>query len=249
MKSILSVIAFFYLSLSFSQQIQVLDAESKQPISGVAIFNVKKTTSVITDLDGKAALDLFSNTELLTFQNILYKITSIKKSKLESVGFLMYLEPKVEGLDQVLISASRFEQSKRDIPQTIVNISASAIAFENPQTSADLLESTGNVYIQKSQLGGGSPMIRGFSTNRLLITVDGVRMNNAIFRGGNLQNVISVDPFTVQNTEITLGAGSVVYGSDAIGGVMSFYTKKPKLSFTDSLRLDANAITRYASLN
>ncbi|WP_026754228.1 TonB-dependent receptor domain-containing protein [Sediminibacter sp. Hel_I_10] len=249
MKSILSVITFFYLSLSFSQQVQVLDTESKEPISGVAIFNVKKTTSVITDLDGKAALDLFSNTELITFQNILYKTISIKKSKLESAGFLMYLEPKVEGLDQVLISASRFEQSKRDIPQTIVNISASAIAFENPQTSADLLESTGNVYIQKSQLGGGSPMIRGFSTNRLLITVDGVRMNNAIFRGGNLQNVISVDPFTVQNTEITLGAGSVVYGSDAIGGVMSFYTKKPKLSFTDSLRLDANAITRYASAN
>ena len=227
MKSILSVITFFYLSLSFSQQVQVLDTESKEPISGVAIFNIKQTTSVITDLDGKAALDLFSNTELLTFQNILYKTISIKKSKLESAGFLMYLEPKVEGLDQVLISASRFEQSKRDIPQTIVNISASAIAFENPQTSADLLESTGNVYIQKSQLGGGSPMIRGFSTNRLLITVDGVRMNNAIFRGGNLQNVISVDPFTVQNTEITLGAGSVVYGSDAIGGVMSFYTKKP----------------------
>ena len=50
-------------------------------------------------------------------------------------------------------------------------------------------------------------------------------MNNAIFRGGNLQNVISIDPFSIQNTEITLGAGSVVYGSDAIGGVMSFTPK------------------------
>ena len=77
-------------------------------------------------------------------------------------------------------------------------------------------------------------MIRGFSTNRLLITVDGVRMNNAIFRGGNLQNVISIYPFSVENTEVTLGSGSVIYGSDAIGGVMSFYTQKPKLSYTDS---------------
>lgn len=70
-------------------------------------------------------------------------------------------------------------------------------------------------------------MIRGFSTNRLLITVDGVRMNTAIFRSGNLQNVINVDPFALARTEVILGPGSVVYGSDAIGGVMNFYTKNP----------------------
>jgi hemoglobin/transferrin/lactoferrin receptor protein len=103
------------------------------------------------------------------------------------------------------------------------------------------------VYVQKSQLGGGSPMIRGFSTNRLLITVDGVRMNNAIFRGGNLQNVIAIDPFAIQNTEVTLGSGSVIYGSDAIGGVMSFYTQKPKFSYTDSLIVNSNIVTRYSS--
>src|SRR5690606_39472966 len=92
-------------------------------------------------------------------------------------------------------------------------------------------------------------MIRCFSTNRLLLTVDGVRMNNAIFRSGNVQNVISIDPFTIQNTEITLGAGSVVYGSDAIGGVMSFYTKKPQVSYSDKLYFKANAVARYATAN
>ena len=81
-------------------------------------------------------------------------------------------------------------------------------------------------------------MIRGFSTNRLLITVDGVRMNNAIFRGGNVQNVISIDPLSVKNVEVTLGSGSIIYGSDAIGGVMSFYTQKPKFgSFYPATRL------------
>jgi len=131
----------------------------------------------------------------------------------------------------------------------VISVDATKIQFANPQTSADLLESTGNIYMQKSQLGGGSPMIRGFSTNRLLITVDGVRMNNAIFRGGNLQNVISVDPFTIQNTEVTLGAGSVVYGSDAIGGVMSFYTKKPQPSYSDSLFFKVNSAGRYSTAN
>jgi hemoglobin/transferrin/lactoferrin receptor protein len=105
------------------------------------------------------------------------------------------------------------------------------------------------VYIQKSQLGGGSPMIRGFSTNRLTLSVDGVRLNNAIFRGGNIQNVISIDPFNIQNTEIVLGSSSVIYGSDAIGGAMNFQTKKPVFSESDSIFFKLNSITRNSSAN
>ena len=242
----LSVLFLFLVVLGHSQTITVLEEGTEEPIAGVAIYNLRKTTSVITDLEGQASLELFDLNETIYFQNLLYKKRTLKISKLDG-DVTIYLTPKIEDLNQIVVSASKFEQSKRDIPQTIVNINAKDIEFENPQTSADLLESTGNVYVQKSQLGGGSPMIRGFSTNRLLITVDGVRMNNATFRGGNLQNVISIDPFTIQNTEITLGAGSVVYGSDAIGGVMSFYTKKPQLSYKDSLFFRANSAIRYAS--
>lgn len=227
----------------------MLEEGTNEPIPGVALYNLKKTKYVVTDSNGNALLDKFGSDEAIFFQSILFVKTQIKKSEIAQSNYTVYLLPNIESLNQIVISASKFEQSKRDIPQTIVSVSAKQIAFANPQTSADLLENTGNIYIQKSQLGGGSPMIRGFSTNRLLITVDGVRMNNAIFRGGNLQNVISVDPFTVQNTEVTLGAGSVVYGSDAIGGVMSFYTKKPQLSYKDDLFLKANVLTRHATAN
>lgn len=232
-----------------AQDIKVLDQETQIPVVGVTIYNLEKDKSVITDIDGIASLDQFDSNETIYFQNILYVLFSTEKNVILNNNNVVLLVPKVQGLNQVVISASKFEQSKRDIPQTIVNINSADIEFANPQTSADLLEGTGNVYIQKSQLGGGSPIIRGFSTNRLLITVDGVRMNNAIFRSGNLQNVISIDPFTIQNTEITLGAGSVVYGSDAIGGVMSFYTQKPQLSYKDSMYFNANAIARYATAN
>jgi len=71
-------------------------------------------------------------------------------------------------------------------------------------------------------------MIRGFSANRLLYAVDGVRMNTAIFRSGNLQNVISLDPFAISKTEVLFGPGSVMYGSDAIGGAMVFETLSPE---------------------
>ncbi|MCK7536351.1 MAG: Plug domain-containing protein [Marinilabiliales bacterium] len=101
--------------------------------------------------------------------------------------------------------------------------------FDNPQTSADLLAKSNEVFVQKSQLGGGSPMIRGFSTNKILLVVDGVRMNNAIYREGNLQNVLSLDANTIENSEIIFGPGSVTYGSDALGGVMDFHTKELNL--------------------
>ena len=232
-----------------AQTITVKEKGTEEPVPGVVLYNLKKSKSVITDINGKAQLDVFDETEIIYFQNFLYFKIKLKKSEIVARNYLVYLDLNIEDLNQVVISASKFEQNKRDIPQTIVSLSSEDIAFANPQTSADLLEGTGNIFVQKSQLGGGSPVIRGFSTNRLLLTVDGVRMNNAIFRGGNLQNVISIDPFTIQNTEVTLGAGSVVYGSDAIGGVMSFYTKKPQLSYKDDLYLKTNAVLRYSTAN
>jgi hemoglobin/transferrin/lactoferrin receptor protein len=237
---------FFIVTTLKAQQVKVLNVITDEPISGVAIFNADKTKSTVTNSIGEALLDTFSPDEIIYFQHVVYQVKKIEKSQIEKTS-VVYLDIKTQDLDEIVVSASNFEQNKKDIPQKIVSINSNNIQFINPQTSADLLENTGQVYIQKSQFGGGSPMIRGFSTNRLLITVDGVRMNNAIFRGGNLQNVISIDPFSVQNAEVTLGSGSVIYGSDAIGGVMSFYTQKPKLSYTDSVQVKSNTIVRYAT--
>ncbi len=247
--SIISIFIFFVIQSLSGQTVTVLEQGTDEPIPGIALYNANKGISTVTDLDGKASISNFKPNETIIFLSRLYQKRYLKKLRVAELNFIVYLEPRVEDLKQIVISASKFKQSKRDIPQTIVSLTAEDIALANPQTSADLLENTGNIFIQKSQLGGGSPMIRGFSTNRLLIAVDGVRMNNAIFRGGNLQNVISIDPLSVQRTEVTLGAGSVVYGSDAIGGVMSFYTKKPQLSYKDELYLKGNALTRYASAN
>ncbi len=159
------------------------------------------------------------------------------------------MKPSNISLNEILISASRWDEEKKDVPQKITVIRPAEIFFQNPQTAADLLGTTGQVFVQKSQLGGGSPMIRGFSANRVLIVVDGIRMNNAIFRAGNLQNVISVDPFTLERAEVIFGPGSVIYGSDAIGGVMDFMTLLPKLSLSDNIYYNVNAAGRFSSAN
>lgn len=155
---------------------------------------------------------------------------------------------KVTTLEEVVV-ATKWKQKKQDVPYKIASITTEDIELQNPQTAADLLGVSGKVFIQKSQQGGGSPMIRGFATNRLLYVVDGVRMNTAIFRGGNIQNVISLDGFAMEDVEVLFGPNSVIYGSDAIGGVMSFQTVTPKLSLTDKIRVSGSAFTRYSSAN
>ncbi len=229
-----------------AQDIKVLNTITEEPIFGVAIFDANKTKSVITDSKGIANVNKFALTDTLYFQHLSHVTKSLTKAEVLKTK-TVYLDANTRGLKEIVVSASKFEQHKRDISQKIVNSNAEIVEFTNPQTTADVLQNTGAIFVQKSQLGGGSPMIRGFSTNRLLITVDGVRMNNAIFRGGNIHNVIAVDPLSIQNTEVTLGSGSVIYGSDAIGGVMSFYTKTPELSHIDSLLIKANTLIRYAT--
>lgn len=244
MKNILVLFSCLTFLVFHAQEVTILDETSNEAIVGVVVYNNSKTINLISNIGGKVSLNLFSNNEKIIFQHISHVTLTYIKSE---IPHIIFLKMKSQDLDEIVISASKFEQSKREVPQKIISIKTKDILFSNPQTSADLLQNSGQVFIQKSQLGGGSPLIRGFSTNRLLLSVDGVRMNNAIFRGGNVQNVISIDPFAIQNTEIILGAGSVIYGSDAIGGVMNFYTQKPKLSQTDSLFFNANAILRYSS--
>jgi hemoglobin/transferrin/lactoferrin receptor protein len=83
----------------------------------------------------------------------------------------------------------------------------------------------------------------------VLIVVDGVRMNNAIYRSGNLQNVISLDASSLESAEVLFGPGSVIYGSDAIGGVMDFHTLTPRLSSDSNIRVGGNALARWSSAN
>ena len=232
-----------------AQTITVFDAEDREPIPNVAIYNDDRSKTVLTDGSGNCDLSRFDRNERITFKHLSYNARRVTPAQLRRQKNKLYLMMKPEQLDGVVLSVSKWEQQKKNIPNKIISINARDVAFTNPQTAADLLQNSGQVFVQKSQLGGGSPMIRGFATNRLLLSVDGVRMNNAIFRGGNLQNVISIDPFSVNKTEVIFGPGSVIYGSDAIGGVVNFYTKETVFANDDKTMISGNAAYRFASAN
>tara|TARA_R110000744_G_scaffold64281_2_gene132226 strand:+ start:225 stop:2651 length:2427 start_codon:yes stop_codon:yes gene_type:complete len=248
MHKIVFIVVLLIFTGALGQEIVILDEEDHQPIPNVIVYNWNKSITALSDFDGKCDLSKFELGERITFTHIGYQNYRSTKSHVLRKGKL-YMALTAEQLDEVVMSISKWEQQKKDIPQKISLMNAKTIEFTASQTSADLLQNSGKVFVQKSQLGGGSPMIRGFATNRLLLSVDGVRMNNAIFRGGNIQNVISIDPFTIKSTEVIFGPGSVIYGSDAIGGVMNFYTNNPQFSKTDSLQFFGKSNYRYSSAN
>ncbi len=146
----------------------------------------------------------------------------------------------------LIFSASKNYTSYSKIPIQVLKIDKKEIQFLQPSTTADLLQKNGNIFVQKSQMGGGSPVIRGLEANRITLVVDGVRLNNLIYRGGHLQNIITLDPNSIENIEVLYGPSSSLYGSDALGGVIHIQTHQPKFSKESTVHV--NTQTRVASV-
>lgn len=248
MKKLIFYVAILLFTFNATaQEIRVLSRTDLQPIINCLIYNPSKAISTTTNNKGIANVASFKNSDTLVFNHLSFEQVKITKKDLSAAGNTLYLSGFVINLDEVVLSANKVEEKHRDLAMKIDIIPAKQIQFSNPQTSADLLQQSGNVFVQMSQLGAGSPIIRGMETSRVLIVVDGVRMNNAIYRAGHLQSIVTIDPNALQRVEILHGPGSVIYGSDAMGGVMHFYTKNPMLSINEKVFTSGDAFVRYSS--
>ncbi len=154
----------------------------------------------------------------------------------------------VTELSEVVIS-HKVPKKFTELPNQVEVITAKQIDFQNFQTTAEMLSNSGALFVQKSQQGGGSPVIRGFEASRVLLTVDGVRMNNLIFRSGHLQNVITVDENMLENVGVFYGPSSTLFGSDALGGTVAMTTKSAKFLNETSKKFSGGINTRYGSVN
>ena len=141
----------------------------------------------------------------------------------------------IYGLEKVEIHAIQ--------PKTLEYLTVSSVQMNlaSGQQMGDLLFETGKVAIQKSQTAGGSPILRGFEANRVGLEFDGIRLNNLIYRSGHQHYILMLDPFMVEKIQINQGPQSVNFGSDAIGGVLAFTSKKPELAAIDGRSLIAKA--------
>ncbi len=230
-----------------AQTVTVLSADDGKPVSDVAVYNEARTQFGYTNPSGRVSLTGFKPGQPVFFQHFSYERVSFTPEELRAAGMVVKLVTRTFEVEEFIVSANRWEQKSDEVPNYISVVALPTVRIMNPQTTADLISLGGDVFVQKSQLGGGSPMLRGFATNRILINIDGVRMNNAIYREGNIQNIISLDPNIIERTEIIFGPGATMYGSDALGGVMDFHTKRALFSTGDSLILKAEGMVRWSS--
>ena len=240
------LIIIVFPTIAYCQQAFVKDSQTNEPLQDVVVYNSSQTNSIITDLNGRVDLEFFSENESIFFQLFGYQIKEIDKGLIID-GSTIFLEPETQDLDEVILSVARTESNSNQIAEKVSVIKSEDLFITSPASGAEMLELSPGVRIQKSQGGGGSPVLRGFEANRVLIVIDGVRMNNALYRSGHIQNSITIDPNNIERAEIIFGSSSVGYGSDAMGGVIHYYTKNPILK--DQEKIKSSFKTNYNSAN
>lgn len=239
----------FIHAYSSSQEISIINKQNNQPVENVAIFNKTQTIILYSNKDGKATITALSGNDSIFLKHPSIALIGLSMQDIIEMNYILFVDNQSIIMDDIIVTASRWQEKKRDVPFMTDVIRLNSSKLSPLQTSSEILSATGNLMIQKSQGGAGSPVIRGFEANRLLLVVDGVRMNNAIYRSGHLQNSMSLDVGGLDRIEIIYGPSSVLYGSDALGGVIHYYTKNPVLAKENKNNIGIEAAAQYSSAN
>jgi len=168
-----------------------------------------------------------------------------------SFGLLTDPASAEEVIDEIQVTATRIPTTVTDVPTGVTLISAEQIGAETLVT--DALAQTTGVYLQQTTPGQGAAIIRGLKGSEVLHLVDGMRLNNAIFRNAPTQYLALVAPSWVERIEVVRGSEASLYGSDAMGGVVQVLSTKPVFEGGDYQRrgrvtLGANTAERARSV-
>jgi iron complex outermembrane receptor protein/hemoglobin/transferrin/lactoferrin receptor protein len=210
----------------------VRDALSGRPLAGVRVEVDDGLLLVVTDREGRFRLrELGEGPHRLRIQHDGYELLERSLAAEPGTALDLALAPSAVRLHETfVVSANRLPTAPLDTPRAMSALSAAELARQAPRTAAEALMDVTGVWVQKTNHGGGSPFLRGMRGNQVLVMVDGVRLNNATYRYGPNQYLATVDPFSMERLEVVRGIGSVLHGSDALGGVISIFSDRPSFS-------------------
>jgi hemoglobin/transferrin/lactoferrin receptor protein len=133
-------------------------------------------------------------------------------------------------IPRTVVTATRRPRPASSQPRAMSVVTREDLSRRPARTTPEALFESEGVFLQKTNHGGGAPIIRGLYGQHVLLLVDGVRLNNGTVRSGPNQYLNTVDPFLVEQLEVVRGPGSVLYGSDALGGVVNVRTFWPRFA-------------------
>jgi hemoglobin/transferrin/lactoferrin receptor protein len=148
-------------------------------------------------------------------------------------------------IDEVVITANRKSSLQNNTPEAIRIVDHSQAEKFQMRSAPEALQLTPGVFIQKTNHGGGSPILRGLTGNQTLLLIDGIRLSNATYRYGPNQYLNTIDIFGVGKIEVLRGSGSVQYGSDALGGTIQVFNND--VSISEQPKWNGTLLSRIAS--
>lgn len=246
----LSIVAtLFAITVSFAQplHIKVRDNYTLQPIGSVYLYDSEGGIDS-TDSHGRVVLHELKEESTVLFKHRLYKSKEFTCSALGK-NKTVSLVPLEESAEKPAATTPRFTENKDSFPNKVIVLHKKDFELYNPQTVSDVLAASDEVFVRKTSQAAGCPILRGFTANALAFTLDGVRMNNALYRNDHLQNLMSLDPNILESADVVAGPGSTLYGSDALGGVINFHFREPEISPDGSFQKSGTAMARVSLAN
>jgi outer membrane receptor protein involved in Fe transport len=249
MMPVLLVLALAAPAAPETLMVVVRDAVSGRPLPGAAVELEGGGLTAFTNPGGEAALPMAVRrpSRLRVSAEGYDGVERMVGDGSTAAAIEVRLRPSPLRLNEsVVVTAQRETSPVLDVPRSVSVIDARDRERRLPRTTPEALAGMTGVFVQKTNHGGGSPIVRGLVGNQVLVLVDGIRLNNATYRYGPNQYLATVDPYPIERLEVVRGLGSVVHGSDALGGVVNIITAAPSFS-EDGFRLSGRLAPKLAS--
>ncbi|MFV8839180.1 TonB-dependent receptor [Salinimicrobium soli] len=240
MQKIIFLLLSLSAALAYGQQNlkgTVLDATTGEPIIGPSVYISKLEKGSISDISGEFILEnIPEGKHNLLISSLGYgtKNVEIELPLLENL--VVRLSPTAIEIEEVIISTP-FHQLQSDNVMKVERTTVTELTRSGALNLAEGISSIAGVETITTGAGIGKPVIRGLSSNRVLVYSQGVRLENQQFGD---EHGLGLSSSGMESVEVIKGPASLLYGSDALGGVL--YLNPEKYALADSTSVDGKAI-------
>lgn len=208
---------------------RVVDPEG-DPVAEAVVTIHGSNRSAISDRSGRFTIrDVPAGIRELRVRRLGFREARVEGIRVPAVGDIdvgsVHLRYRPLVIPGSVVTATRTDRLIEDVSSPVNVVEAEDLRERESKSSAEALREETGLFVQKTEHGGGSAIIRGLGSSQILLLVDGIRLNNSTFRLGSHPYLTTVDNQLVRRIEVIRGPTSVMHGSDALGGTVNLITR------------------------
>ncbi len=222
------LISFFIVVQAQAQHIltgTITDGQTHEPVIGATIYVAEMRSGAVSDVHGKyriAALPTGNYTVQVSYVSYKTTLTRVQIQQNMEQNFL--LESSAQALEEVVVSGVSSKTIIRESPVPMAAISQIRLLQQSSTNLIDAIARMPGMSQVSTGAGLSKPVIRGLGFNRVITMHDGIRQEDNQW---GEEHSIQIDEYSIDRYEVIRGAGSLMYGSDGLGGVVSVLSPQP----------------------